>query len=146
MSLAKCQQFGSSLNVLIFEMPHNLALSHQTEISVSLNSDVQLRHLFIYFLFISFIFIYLFIPIQLECGQDHSLFLTDDGRLLSCGLGADGQTGVGHYRAVERPTLIEGDIKGENITHMSSRGDCVLVCSGRVITCRTYKWLDDNDV
>ena len=30
---------------------------------------------------------------QVVCGQDHTLFLTDTGRVYSCGLAADGQTG-----------------------------------------------------
>ena len=30
---------------------------------------------------------------QVVCGQDHTLFLTEDGRVFSSGLSADGQTG-----------------------------------------------------
>lgn len=30
---------------------------------------------------------------QVVCGQDHTLILTEDGRVYSCGLGVDGQTG-----------------------------------------------------
>merc|ERR1712038_2002961 len=76
------------------------------------------------------------IPIEekishVECGQDHSLFLTEDGQVLSCGLGADGQTGVGHFSAVERPTPVIGDIVGEKITHISSKTDCVLATSDK---------------
>ena len=33
------------------------------------------------------------IALQVVCGQDHTMFLTDDGEVYSCGLGADGQTG-----------------------------------------------------
>lgn len=32
---------------------------------------------------------------QVVCGQDHTLFLTEDGRVYACGLGSDGQTGIG---------------------------------------------------
>lgn len=32
--------------------------------------------------------------IQVACGQDHSLFLTDRGSVFACGWGADGQTGL----------------------------------------------------
>jgi len=32
--------------------------------------------------------------VQVVCGQDHTLFLTEDGQVYSCGLGADGQTGM----------------------------------------------------
>ncbi|XP_035761298.1 RCC1-like G exchanging factor-like protein [Neolamprologus brichardi] len=31
--------------------------------------------------------------IQVACGQDHSLFLTETGKVFACGWGADGQTG-----------------------------------------------------
>lgn len=30
---------------------------------------------------------------QVSCGQDHSLFLTESGKVFACGWGADGQTG-----------------------------------------------------
>ena len=30
---------------------------------------------------------------QVACGQDHSLFLTETGKVYACGWGADGQTG-----------------------------------------------------
>lgn len=38
--------------------------------------------------------------VQVVCGQDHSLFLTDKGEVYSCGWGADGQTGLGHYNII----------------------------------------------
>lgn len=31
--------------------------------------------------------------LQVACGQDHSLFLTETGKVYACGWGADGQTG-----------------------------------------------------
>lgn len=34
-----------------------------------------------------------FLVSKVACGQDHSLFLTDTGKVFSCGWGADGQTG-----------------------------------------------------
>ena len=30
---------------------------------------------------------------QLACGMDHTLLLSDEGEVFSCGWGADGQTG-----------------------------------------------------
>ena len=30
---------------------------------------------------------------QIVCGQDHTILRTEDGKLYSCGIGADGQTG-----------------------------------------------------
>lgn len=64
--------------------------------------------------------------VDLVCGQDHTFFVTDKGRIFSCGWGADGQTGLGHYNNCSTPTLIEGDIKSEKIVKVSSAGDCVL--------------------
>lgn len=63
---------------------------------------------------------------QLECGQDHSLFLTEDGKLFSCGWGADGQTGLGHYNNETRPTEVRGDLQGCKIIKVSSYADTVL--------------------
>lgn len=33
------------------------------------------------------------LPFKVACGQDHSLFLTETGKVFACGWGADGQTG-----------------------------------------------------
>uniref|UniRef100_A0A5K3EY34 RCC1-like G exchanging factor-like protein n=1 Tax=Mesocestoides corti TaxID=53468 RepID=A0A5K3EY34_MESCO len=63
---------------------------------------------------------------QVECGQDHSLVLTDDGRVFSAGLGTDGQTGLGVTKCVDRLTQVRGCIEGFRIRHISSRGDTVL--------------------
>lgn len=63
---------------------------------------------------------------QLECGQDHSLFLTTDGKLFSCGWGADGQTGLGHYESQWQPTQVKGDIEGQKIIKVSSCADTVM--------------------
>ena len=35
--------------------------------------------------------------VDVTCGQDHSVLVTETGRLYSCGWGADGQTGLSHY-------------------------------------------------
>lgn len=67
---------------------------------------------------------------NIVCGQDHSLFLMKSGRLFSCGWGADGQTGLGHYNSTETPSLVGGDILGENIVKVTSTVDCVLALNG----------------
>jgi RCC1-like G exchanging factor-like protein len=64
--------------------------------------------------------------IDVVCGQDHSLFLTSQGRVYACGLNTDGQLGVGHYDCVSRPEQVRGDIEHEHIVQISSKGDCVL--------------------
>ena len=63
---------------------------------------------------------------QIVCGQDHSFFLTQDGQLFSCGWGADGQTGLGHYNNQDTPALVKGDIHKEKIVKISSASDTVL--------------------
>ncbi|XP_025720433.1 RCC1-like G exchanging factor-like protein isoform X2 [Callorhinus ursinus] len=67
--------------------------------------------------------------VQVVCGQDHSLFLTDKGEVYSCGWGADGQTGLGHYRITSVPTKLAGDLAGVNIVQVATHGDCCLAVS-----------------
>ena len=64
--------------------------------------------------------------IDVVCGQDHSLFLTDKGRVYACGLNTDGQLGLGHYDCVSRPERVRGDIEQEHIVQVAAKGDCVL--------------------
>lgn len=66
---------------------------------------------------------------KVVCGHDHSFLLTPDGEVYSCGLGCDGQTGLGHYQTQSTPTKINGAIKGVNIVQIASTGDCVLAVS-----------------
>lgn len=69
--------------------------------------------------------------VDMVCGHDHSLFLTEAGRVYSCGNGADGQTGLGHFNVCGNPTLVEGDIKGEKIVKLSSVSDTVLAINDK---------------
>lgn len=63
---------------------------------------------------------------HIRCGQDHSMFVTSQGELYSCGWGADGQTGLGHYDCQWKPTKVRGDLEGQKITKVSSFADTVL--------------------
>ncbi|XP_070533200.1 RCC1-like G exchanging factor-like protein isoform X2 [Ptychodera flava] len=66
---------------------------------------------------------------QIACGHDHSLFLTEKGEVYSCGWGADGQTGLGHYNTSSQPAKLEGDINNEKIIKVTSFADCCLALS-----------------
>ncbi|XP_033640149.1 RCC1-like G exchanging factor-like protein [Asterias rubens] len=68
---------------------------------------------------------------QIQCGHDHSLFLTEEGAVYSCGWGADGQLGLGHYESVDLPMRLEGDIKGERIVEIATFADCCLAVSDK---------------
>lgn len=67
------------------------------------------------------------------CGQDHSLMLTEDGGVWACGWGADGQTGQGHFEAsVAQPRAVAtGDVAGERIVKVASKGDFVLALNDK---------------
>ncbi|XP_027804337.1 RCC1-like G exchanging factor-like protein isoform X1 [Marmota flaviventris] len=67
--------------------------------------------------------------VQVACGQDHSLFLTDRGEVYSCGWGADGQTGLGHYDVTSVPTKLGGDLAGVKVVQVATYGDCCLAVS-----------------
>ena len=45
------------------------------------------------------------VDFQVVCGQDHTMFLTEDGEVYSCGLGADGQTGNDTYNLISKPLI-----------------------------------------
>ncbi|XP_027271905.1 RCC1-like G exchanging factor-like protein isoform X3 [Cricetulus griseus] len=67
--------------------------------------------------------------VQVVCGQDHSLFLTNKGEVYSCGWGADGQTGLGHYNITSTPTKLAGDLAGVTVIQVATYGDCCLAVS-----------------
>lgn len=69
--------------------------------------------------------------IEVICGQDHTLFLTKAGVVYSCGLGSDGQTGLGHYQSIGRPSQVKGDLEGERIVQIACSADCVLALSDK---------------
>jgi len=68
---------------------------------------------------------------KIICGQDHSLFVTNTGKVYACGWSADGQTGLGHYNNESLPTIVKGDIQGENIVKVVSSADCVLALNDK---------------
>lgn len=64
--------------------------------------------------------------VDVVCGQDHSMFLTKFGKVYSCGWGADGQIGQGHYNCTGTISQVLGDISTERIVKLSCASDCVL--------------------
>uniref|UniRef100_A0A667XFN1 RCC1 like n=2 Tax=Myripristis murdjan TaxID=586833 RepID=A0A667XFN1_9TELE len=67
--------------------------------------------------------------IQVACGQDHSLFLTETGKVYACGWGADGQTGLGHHNVTSTPAEVGGELAGVEVQQISTYGDCSLAVS-----------------
>ena len=59
-----------------------------------------------------------------------SLFICENGEVYSCGWGADGQTGLGHFNSEWQPSRVTGDIVGETIVKVSCVSDCVLALNG----------------
>ena len=72
--------------------------------------------------------------VDVKCGMDHTLFLTEDRKVYSCGWGADGQTGLGTTEKVYKPTRVEGDLKGKKVVKVSTFADTCLALDdqGRV--------------
>ncbi|XP_018573129.1 RCC1-like G exchanging factor-like protein isoform X2 [Anoplophora glabripennis] len=69
--------------------------------------------------------------VDIECGQDHSLALTEDGNVYSCGWGADGQTGLNHFDNVEQFTRVKGDIENEKIVKLACKADFTLALNDK---------------
>ncbi|XP_038220844.1 RCC1-like G exchanging factor-like protein [Zerene cesonia] len=69
--------------------------------------------------------------IDVVAGQDHSFFLTESGKVYSCGWGADGQTGLGNFEAQGPPAPVRGDITSEKVVKIASTADCVLALNGK---------------
>ncbi|XP_055537569.1 RCC1-like G exchanging factor-like protein isoform X1 [Wyeomyia smithii] len=63
---------------------------------------------------------------DVDCGQDHSFFLTESGKLYSCGWSDDGQTGQEKFGLISIPAPVEGDVKGEQIVKVTGTADTVL--------------------
>lgn len=66
---------------------------------------------------------------QVASGQDHSLFLTETGKVYACGWGADGQTGLGHHEVSAGPAEVAGELVGVEVQQVATYGDCSLAVS-----------------
>ncbi|XP_048590690.1 RCC1-like G exchanging factor-like protein isoform X2 [Nematostella vectensis] len=67
--------------------------------------------------------------VKVVCGMDHSLLLSCDGKVFSCGWGADGQTGLGFFDDAVKVSQLEGELSGVKIKDISSAVDCCLAVS-----------------
>ncbi|XP_046383877.1 RCC1-like G exchanging factor-like protein isoform X2 [Ischnura elegans] len=67
--------------------------------------------------------------LSVECGQDHSLFLSDQGEVWACGWGADGQMGQGDTQSSWKLKKAVGDLQGKRIIKISSSADTILALS-----------------
>lgn len=61
------------------------------------------------------------------------MILSENGEVYTFGWGADGQTGLAHYRNEWQPSLVKGDLSGEKIIKLACVADCVLALSGMII-------------
>ena len=63
------------------------------------------------------------------------MFLTNEGQVYSCGLGTDGQTGLGIFKPHCQPKLVgeNTEFSQKKIIKINSSADCVLALSGKNI-------------
>lgn len=67
--------------------------------------------------------------ISVKAGQDHTCFLTRNGKVLTCGWSADGQLGQGIYTVNGIPKIVQGDLQGVKVRRIATKGDFILVLS-----------------
>lgn len=67
--------------------------------------------------------------VQIACGMDHTLLLSDEGEVFTCGWGADGQTGLGHFQNEATFKPIQGALKDVRIKQIATSADCCLALS-----------------
>lgn len=80
------------------------------------------------------------------CGLDHSLILTENGKVFSCGWGADGQTGLGHFNSTGEWTQVLGDIENEKIVKLACKFDCVFALNGNYVFLFKYFFVISFDL
>lgn len=60
---------------------------------------------------------------QVACGDMHTLILTDDGEVLSCGVGESGRLGTGNTDVCMTPTSIDA-LLNETVTQIAAGASC----------------------
>ncbi len=69
--------------------------------------------------------------ISVKCGQDHTCLLTQSGNVLTFGWSADGQLGQNIYTVSPQPKIIKGDLDGNKIVQIATKGDFCLALSDK---------------
>lgn len=64
--------------------------------------------------------------VSIKCGQDHTCFLTKQGKVFTCGWSADGQLGQNIFTVNSIPKKVVGDIESVKIVSLATKGDFVL--------------------
>ncbi|KAG8230784.1 hypothetical protein J437_LFUL011348 [Ladona fulva] len=64
--------------------------------------------------------------VSVECGQDHSLLVSEKGDVWACGWGADGQLGQGDCNSSWKLKRVGGELSGKKIVKVSSIADTIL--------------------
>jgi alpha-tubulin suppressor-like RCC1 family protein len=67
--------------------------------------------------------------VSVKAGQDHTCFLTRQGKVLTCGWSSDGQTGQNVFTVSPIPKQIGGDLSGVRVKKLATKGDFVLALS-----------------
>lgn len=67
--------------------------------------------------------------VSVKAGQDHTVFLTHSGKVLTCGWSADGQLGQEIYTLNPIGSEVKGDLRGVKAKKISTKGDFVLALS-----------------
>ncbi|KAJ2480066.1 hypothetical protein EV174_003835 [Coemansia sp. RSA 2320] len=77
-------------------------------------------------------------PVKVQCGLDHTVILTSNGRAFAMGWGADGQLGAGPESndSFDRPVMVSG-LGGTSLVDISSSTDFTLALTAER---RLYYW------
>ena len=101
--------------------------------------------------------------VQVCCGLDHSLFLTSEGKVYTCGWSADGQTGtpsspllsspplptsspcspagIGHYESCAQPTEVRGVISRCKVSSIHTCADSSFALTGKQAILKLFQRL-----
>ena len=73
---------------------------------------------------------------RVVCGGEFSIFVTDNGIIMSCGRGDSGALGHGDYKDSQKPKLIEGLLSHDVVTVSCGESHTVVLTSDNSV----YAW------